>query len=43
LASCLAFLSENQPDLATVINAWASLPTPIKAGILAMIKSTIPE
>jgi hypothetical protein len=40
LAFCLAFLSQNQPDLAAVIKAWPTLPAPIKAAILAMIKST---
>ena len=28
------------PDLAEVIAAWPSLPEPIKAGILALVKAT---
>jgi hypothetical protein len=27
----------NDPDLAAVVDAWPTLPQPIKAGILAMI------
>ncbi len=39
LASCLAFLTENQPDLASVVEAWEALPEAVKAGIVAMVKS----
>ncbi len=39
LASCLAFLTEKMPDLASVIDAWNDLPDAVKAGILAMVKA----
>ena len=29
----------SDPDLASVVNAWPSLPEPMKAGILAMVKA----
>jgi hypothetical protein len=31
--------SETTPDLAEIIDAWPTLPEPIRAGILAMIRS----
>ena len=31
--------SEAPPDLAEVVQAWPELPEPIRAGILAMIRS----
>jgi hypothetical protein len=34
-----AFSAKNSPNLATVIDAWASLPEAIRAGILAMVKA----
>ena len=40
MASCVAFLNENQPDLGAVVLAWDQLPEPIKIGILAMVRST---
>jgi hypothetical protein len=38
-AFCSAFLAKNSPDLATIIDAWATLPDALKAGILAMVKA----
>jgi hypothetical protein len=32
-------LAEN-PDLAALVDAWPTLPEPIKAGILAMVKAS---
>ncbi|MCZ6734540.1 MAG: hypothetical protein O7F17_03720 [Planctomycetota bacterium] len=29
------------PDLATVIDAWPSLPKPVKAGIVALVNTAI--
>jgi hypothetical protein len=29
------------PDLATIVDAWPSLPDPIKAGILAMARAAL--
>lgn len=40
LASCLALLEREQPDLAAVVSAWAALPEPIRAGILAMVRAS---
>jgi hypothetical protein len=31
------------PDLALVIEAWATFPDPIKAGIVAMVKAVTPR
>jgi len=41
MASCVAFLRENRPDLAEVAVAWGSLPGAIRNGILAMIRSSM--
>jgi len=30
------------PDLSAVLSAWAGLPEPIKAGIVAMVKAAAP-
>ena len=37
MARCLAFIAAESPDLAVVIEAWANLPEPLKAGIVAMV------
>ena len=34
---CSAYL--NDPDLSAVVNAWAKLPSVLKAGIVAMVKA----
>jgi hypothetical protein len=34
--------AEIPPDLAAVVTAWPSLPEPIRAGILAMIRAAAP-
>ena len=31
---------ETPPDLATVIDAWSTLPEPIKAGIMALVRAS---
>jgi hypothetical protein len=30
---------QNDPDLATVVNAWDRLPEAVRAGIVAMVKA----
>ena len=37
LASCLAFLAENDPDLAVVVKAWPGLSEPIRRAVLALV------
>jgi hypothetical protein len=32
-------IQDQAPDLAEVIDAWSYLPVPIRAGILAMVRS----
>jgi hypothetical protein len=39
MASCVAFIRENHPELAEVAEAWEQLPEAIRKGILAMIRS----
>ena len=39
LASCLAFLREQEPDLAALVEAWPALPNAIKVGIQAMVQA----
>ncbi len=39
LADCLAFLQHERPDLATIVEAWESLPEALKAGIVAMVNA----
>ena len=41
LALRLALLVENDPDLTVVVEAWESLVTPVRAGILAMAKAAV--
>jgi len=43
LGSCLATIRETYPRLAAVVAAWPDLPAPIRAAILAMIRSTTGE
>ena len=42
LADCLALLAQNDPDFATVAQAWSELPEPIRAAIVAMVKAARP-
>lgn len=42
LASCLAFLRRESPDLAAIVEAWETLPPALKAGILAMVEASKP-
>jgi len=35
----VALLLEKSPDLAVVVEAWPTLPEPVKAGIVAMVKA----
>ena len=39
LACCLASICDEHADLAIVVEAWAGLPGPVKAGILAMVEA----
>jgi len=36
----LALLERETPDLAAVIRAWPTLPEPVKAGIVAMVRAS---
>jgi len=40
LPSCLPESEESDADLAAVVEAWAELPSAIRAGIMAMIEAT---
>ena len=35
-----SFLPISDPDLTHIVNAWPTLPEPIRAGIIAMVKAT---
>ena len=39
MAPCMAFLEQNEPDLAVVTRSWPELPDHIKSTILTLIKS----
>ncbi|MHC4716932.1 MAG: hypothetical protein ACYS5V_08185 [Planctomycetota bacterium] len=39
LGAFAAKIAPVAPDLSAVLSAWASLPDPIKAGIVAMVKT----
>ena len=39
LSVCLSYLRSQQPELAALTEAWPTLPAPVKAGILAMVKA----
>ena len=39
LARRLALLVRNHPDLAAVIDAWPTLPEPVRTGIVAMVRA----
>ncbi len=36
---CFIMICQIPPELASVLNAWPSLPEPVKAGILAMVQA----
>ena len=38
VACCVAFLRENHPELADLVEVWDRLPDVLKAGIKAMVK-----
>jgi len=38
---CLALRVKNHPDLAKLIDAWPTLPQPLKEGIRAMVEAAI--
>jgi hypothetical protein len=37
VAASVALLDLESPDLAAIVKGWATLPDPIRAGILAMV------
>ena len=39
LASCLALLALESPDLALIVERWKNLPEAVRAGIVAMVKA----
>ncbi|HYV35515.1 MAG TPA: hypothetical protein VE988_07420 [Gemmataceae bacterium] len=39
LAFCLALLAKKSGDLALVVDRWETLPTPIKAAVMALVRS----
>ena len=43
MASYLALLVEESPDLAAVVKAWPDLPEAVRAGIVAMVKAATGE
>jgi hypothetical protein len=40
LASCLALLARESPDLALIAYRWDGLPEAVRAGIVAMVKAS---
>ena len=43
LGALAAEITPVAPDLAGLLSAWATLPEPLKVGIMAMVKSSTPE
>ena len=43
LVSCLVFLAQIDIDLAVIVEAWPTLPEPIRAGIVAMVRASNSE
>ena len=43
LASCLADSLKSDPDLASVVASWRTLPHAVRAGILAMVRAAAQE
>jgi hypothetical protein len=40
LSPDLSVAVQNYPDLADLIRAWPTLPEPLRAGIMAMVRSS---
>jgi hypothetical protein len=40
VASCVALLEQESPDLAAVVRGWNDLPEAVRTGILAMIRAS---
>jgi hypothetical protein len=40
LASCLAFLDREKPDLAAIARAWDDLPEAVRVAIVGLVKAT---
>ena len=38
LADCLALLKRESPELASIVEAWETLPEAVRRGILAMVE-----
>jgi hypothetical protein len=36
-------IRQTDPDLAAIVDAWPTLPEPIRAGIVAMVKASGPK
>jgi hypothetical protein len=43
LADHLALYTHLSADLALIIERWEALPEPVRAGIVAMVRATIPR
>jgi len=39
----LSFLAQESPDLAVIVERWDRLPEAVRAGIVAMCRSAVPE
>jgi hypothetical protein len=39
----LALLAQKSPDLALLVERWDALPEAVRAGIVAMVKASLPE
>ena len=39
LATSLATILQNHPELASVVESWSKLSEPVRAGILAMVRA----
>jgi len=43
LAFCLAFFDRESPELAAVVRSWSTLPETVRAGIVAMVRASLPK
>jgi len=43
LAFCLAFFDRESPELAAVVRSWSTLPEAVRAGIVAMVRASVPK